>query len=1140
MIRRIDNFHHRNRAPGNSRILSSSIVCCLFFGLCPAMAQDGEYARDQDIAWWDRAKIRFFWCPWMNFHDFAVTNGVGDVDPLSDEELIEAAAAVGATVFADRFDWSLDPYYGDTMKTRLKRARLVRSHGMRYFATLHSAYMDKDTKKAATRLAVNKLGKTWKQDPRTAAAGRYIACPIDEAAVDAWPFRYALDMAKSGVVDGLINDWEISIAGFNIEAGDDICYCDHCFSGYAIEKNLGTAIAPGDRHRRLKESGLLIDYLTRLRERVLKLYRRGGERVRAVKPDFIFAAYGGFMPGHTEAGWFAEGVARGLNTPEAPFFVIDASHYYPHHTAPWWDTGQSSLSKLGMKHILGFFTSGLMGTPTTDVSAVQQLYDAAINTDGYWVWVERKWGPEDYRVFRSAHERIRAVENRVGDFLTKGEPDRHFATVVEQSGDPKRSEKIVSRVFHLDERHVIQINNVNSDHAVSLLIRCPRLDPDRDWTASNAMSGIQYTTDGKRNWTASDLDRGIVIEMEKRSDVWVLIAPLGSPPQQSAALTVSADVIKGHPQRSSTGPLPTPGDPAPGEFPLAFVRRGPLGYAGAHEPVMGPTVFLVDAAGDGQARQIFGGKGNCWSATLSPDRRRVAFSHYANGQGQIYLVNGNATVKTGPPGKERLNEPYFDTSGLHFRFDGLVSFAFESEGVNISDNEHCEHSPVWSPDGGRIAFVSDAGGDWNIWVMNGDGGQRRRVTDTPGIDRNPAWSPDGKRIAFESNRGGDFSIHVVGDDGSYEKVLEDRSGDDLEPVWSPDGRTIAFVGHHQSGRRDIRLVDVETGVPIYPRGLLAAIVGWQPYRYVGDISWSPDGEWIAAAYVSRDDSGIFVARTRLDGSDFAYDRDRKEDDLIELVKIPPLKTRPGGRVMSPVRHLVTGGWYDSGDASIRWIMRSFKDPVWSPDGKTIAFRSDMDPSGYEFLYTVPAGGGKPVRLDDTLSPMGLANRPTPLNPTEKTEPEGSQQLPQGMTLLARTPEFWFFRKDPERVGEAQEWFSPSPKKNPPEWIAQSTHAAWKEGYIGHGWYALDLIVPETGGKRIWMHLGGVDENYTLWVNGQYVSDNMDAGPSAWDKAVSIEITDAIIPGDENHFVIRARNTAHAGGVWKPISILTQP
>ena len=1154
--------------------------------------------------WWDQEKIRFFWSHWMFFHDFARTGGLGAADGMSDKQLMEALSGVGATVFADRFDWSQDPYYGDTRATRLNRARLARTNGMRYFGQLHSAYMGESQEKVGVRPAVNKDGKTSKEDPR--AMGRFVACPLDEKAADAWPFVYAMDMAETGLVDGLHMDWEASVVGFSHEHGYAVCYCDDCWSNFTKKAGARQEVARADRYNRLDKHGLLTAYFTHLQNRLIDIYRRGAARVHAIKPDFIFSAYGGFMPGHIESTWLIEGAARGLNSPDTPFFVIDAGQYSPNHTVPWWDTGYAALRKLGMKHILGFYTGGFMGPPTVDVSAAQQLYDAAINTDGYWLWTERNWGPDDYGVLRTANERVRATENKniasadaalVGSFLRDGQLDYTFATSVEQSGAPALGRNIVTRTYHLgkhrpqaegsrasdkkpdwshtaESSHLVHINNVDTDSAVTVVVRFPRLKGDATWTASDALTDIYYTH--KPNtpaWRNQDLKQGVLLSIAKRSEAWLLLTPYAPSVKISPSRMVSGYVLKGHPDRPATGSLPAPGKAAAGGFPLVFTRTGPLGYAGAHQPVLGASVFLIDAAGGAatEAGQIFAVKGNCWSPRLSPDGARVVFSSYVNGKGQIYVVNSDATVETGPPSGQQMNKPYFETSKMHAR--GYTAFVFKSAGVNISHNDYCEHSPVWSPDGRRIAFVSDRDGDWEIYVMNADGSGQKRLTNSPGIERNPSWSPDGKHIAYESNRAGDFDIYLVGS-GSVglsqhlpgekqlaaggERLLVSRSGDDLEPVWSPDGARIAFVGNHYGYNRDIMLVDPRSGALDYPRGLLATIAGWWPYTNVQSISWSPDGRYIAAGFETREESGVFVVRARVKhaaadvapaavGEDFDYHSDRKGGDLIELVKAPPLKTRAGGRVMAAVRPPITGPSYGGGDASNRWIIRTFEDVAWSADGRTIAFRSDMDPSGYELFYTVPAAGGEAVRLDNTLSPMGwIGNElkpPNALGASQESAP--AWKPPVGARLLAEAPEFWMFRVDPDKVGEARKWFNVSP--NGAHWIAVSTHDFWDKllrtrkepNYIGDGWYAVEMVIPPARGKKAWLQFGAVDENYTLWINGEYIDDNLAAGTSLWDQPVSVEITDKFIEGQPNHIVVRVRNTAFAGGIWKPVRFLVE-
>ena len=68
----------------------------------------------------------------------------------------------------------------------------------------------------------------------------------------------------------------------------------------------------------------------------------------------------------------------------------------------------------------------------------------------------------------------------------------------------------------------------------------------------------------------------------------------------------------------------------------------------------------------------------------------------------------------------------------------------------------------WSPDGRYIAFESKRDGNWEIYVMDSDGSNPRRLTDHPAEDKYPSWSPDGRYIAFQSNRDHDnWEIYVM-------------------------------------------------------------------------------------------------------------------------------------------------------------------------------------------------------------------------------------------------------------------------------------------------------------------------------------------------------------------------------------------
>ncbi len=462
---------------------------------------------------------------------------------------------------------------------------LARKYGLRYFGHRHFQIMTGVAEKNGARMAVNSQGKTSKE--WQAAQGGYAPCPFDEKALEEWLFKYALDMARSGLVDGCHLDYEMVVSGFS-GLGDEICYCDDCYGKYAQWSGLRKQIGRGDRYTWLREKGRLRDYLTKQRDRLSALYRRGAERVWRVKQDFVFAAYPGFLPGDPENSWRFEAVALGLHSSTAPFFVVDAMHYEMNHTAPWWHTGYARVRKLGMKHILGSWAGGILGgQPQLDVSAAQWMYDAAITHDGYWMWTSRKWGPQDYAIHRTANRRIRATERNVGDFLHKGTRDTTFVTAVEQSGDPALGRNVMMRTFHLGERHLVHINNVNTDRSVSVLLRFPRINPNGMWTVIDAMTGIYYAHDlSEALWSDQNLKQGILLTMEKRSEAWLRLDAQARPVDIDPLGTVAADVIIGHPHRPATVHTLPPSEPVSGEFPLMFLRSGPIGYQGREQPVL--------------------------------------------------------------------------------------------------------------------------------------------------------------------------------------------------------------------------------------------------------------------------------------------------------------------------------------------------------------------------------------------------------------------------------------------------------------------------------------------------------------------------------------------------------------------------
>src|ERR687885_671464 len=106
---------------------------------------------------------------------------------------------------------------------------------------------------------------------------------------------------------------------------------------------------------------------------------------------------------------------------------------------------------------------------------------------------------------------------------------------------------------------------------------------------------------------------------------------------------------------------------------------------------------------------------------------------------------------------------------------------------------------------GKIAFVRGSLDEHEfdeIYIMNADGSKQTRLTDNNAYDREPSWSPDGKKIAFVTNRDDHKSdngeIYNMNADGSGVTRLTNSSADDESPSWSPDGKKIAFVSNRDN------------------------------------------------------------------------------------------------------------------------------------------------------------------------------------------------------------------------------------------------------------------------------------------------------------------------------------------------------
>jgi TolB protein len=155
------------------------------------------------------------------------------------------------------------------------------------------------------------------------------------------------------------------------------------------------------------------------------------------------------------------------------------------------------------------------------------------------------------------------------------------------------------------------------------------------------------------------------------------------------------------------------------------------------------------------------------------------------------------------------------------------------------------YTPVWNPDGKRMAFVqTDGKGNTDIMLLDVESGRLRRLTGLNDINSEMCWNPAGNRLAFVSGRDGTPQIYLMDDDGTNVRKLDFGGPYNSSPAWSPDGSMIAFVSRFED---DIDLFLYKFGDP-------------NPYQITTGFANSENPAW------SPDSRQIIFSSTREGGS----------------------------------------------------------------------------------------------------------------------------------------------------------------------------------------------------------------------------------------------------------------------------------
>ena len=202
------------------------------------------------------------------------------------------------------------------------------------------------------------------------------------------------------------------------------------------------------------------------------------------------------------------------------------------------------------------------------------------------------------------------------------------------------------------------------------------------------------------------------------------------------------------------------------------------------------------------------------SPVWSPDGAQIAFSR----DGDIWIMDVGSAGQGGENERLLMDDPVssccmdWSPNGRYIVFeserDGNPEiYVMNADGANqrrLTDDDGQDWWPTWSPAGAlggpQIAFMSDRDGDWEIYVMDVEGGNLQQLTDNEAEDEEPAWSPDGTRIAFQSNRDGgsgpyESEIYIMNADGSEQRRITHQAGLDWGPSWRPAIESEAQTGY---------------------------------------------------------------------------------------------------------------------------------------------------------------------------------------------------------------------------------------------------------------------------------------------------------------------------------------------------------
>ena len=327
----------------------------------------------------------------------------------------------------------------------------------------------------------------------------------------------------------------------------------------------------------------------------------------------------------------------------------------------------------------------------------------------------------------------------------------------------------------------------------------------------------------------------------------------------------------------------------------SMVAFGNLGVAGDSVSVQG---WLFDVKNQASPQVL----GKQYREAATPQNARLIAHRFANEI--IFRLGGGISGITE-------SKIYFISS----RSGNKEVWEMDYDGANqrrVTNLRSIALSPRISPDGTRLAFTSYARGGADLMVYSLELDRLLTFPRFGGTNASPAWAPDGSRLAFSSSRNGDPEIYAVDALGTNLKRLTAYQGPDVSPAWNAKtGAQLAFVSG-RTGLPQVYIMDADG----------ANLQRLTDGGYAVSPSWSPNGQFLVFSWIRRYGPGA-------PGAQDIYIMDIASRQWVQL-------THDGGRNDSP---------------------------SWSPDGRHVVFQSNR--SGSDQIWTMLADGTRQRQLTNS-------------------------------------------------------------------------------------------------------------------------------------------------------------------------------